>query len=113
MKKAAALSTATPPPTNTSPAAKTKAARPNLQAQSAPAQLRVGRELLETTWRIVVPVLLFAGIGILLDRNLGSKPWMTLLGTAIGFVFAGLLVKKLITDGPNAPRTLRHKGDES
>jgi F0F1-type ATP synthase assembly protein I len=51
-------------------------------------------DLLDTAWRIAVPVLLFAGAGIFVDIKLGSKPWLTLLGTVIGLVFAGLLVKK-------------------
>lgn len=110
MKKAAALATATTPPSTKS---HPKAAQPASSPAADPAKLNIGRELLETTWRIAVPVLLFAGIGIVFDRNLGTKPWMTLLGTAIGFVFAGLLVKKLITDGLNAPRASHRKGDES
>lgn len=51
-------------------------------------------DLLDTAWRIAIPVLLFAGAGIFIDRQIGSKPWCTLLGTVIGFVVAGWLVKK-------------------
>jgi F0F1-type ATP synthase assembly protein I len=51
-------------------------------------------DLLDTAWRIAIPVLLFAGTGIFVDRQIGSKPWCTLLGTVIGFVIAGWLVKK-------------------
>jgi putative F0F1-ATPase subunit (Ca2+/Mg2+ transporter) len=49
---------------------------------------------LDTTWRIAVPVILFSLVGIFADRHLGSKPWLTLLGVVIGFVFAALLVKR-------------------
>lgn len=59
-------------------------------------KLQVGRELLDTTWRMLVPVLFFAGFGILLDVTLHSGPWLTLLGTCIGFFFAVQLVKKQI-----------------
>lgn len=54
----------------------------------------IGLTLLDTTWRIAVPVILFAGLGIFADRSLGTKPWLTLLAVVIGFVFAGLLLKK-------------------
>lgn len=56
--------------------------------------LGVGLMLLDTFWRIAVPVLIFAGIGIVLDRRFHSGPWLSLLGTVIGFVFAGLLIKQ-------------------
>jgi F0F1-type ATP synthase assembly protein I len=51
-------------------------------------------DFLDTAWRIAIPVLIFAGIGIFVDVNAETKPWFTLLGTIVGFVFAGLLVKK-------------------
>jgi F0F1-type ATP synthase assembly protein I len=51
-------------------------------------------DFLDTSWRIAVPVVLFASIGIFADIKLGSKPWLTLLGTIIGFVFAGVLLKE-------------------
>lgn len=61
-------------------------------------QLRIGQALLATTWRIVVPVVLFVGLGIFLDLHLGTKPWLTLLGVVIGFVFAGILINRLIKE---------------
>lgn len=54
----------------------------------------LGLDLLDTTWRIIVPVLLFAGTGIFADRKADSAPWFTLLGVVLGFVVAGLLIKK-------------------
>lgn len=53
-------------------------------------------QFLDTTWRVGAPILLFTIIGIFADRHLGTKPWLTLLGVAIGFVGAGLLIKQLI-----------------
>lgn len=50
----------------------------------------------DTTWRIFTPVILFAGLGIWLDVNVTTKPWMTFLGVALGFAFAGWLVKNQI-----------------
>lgn len=53
-------------------------------------------QLADTTWRIVVPVLALAGAGLFIDRKIGTGPWLTLAGMALGFVFAGLLVKKQV-----------------
>lgn len=75
----------TPPPTST----------PHSAKPAAPT-LRAGRLILDTTWRIAVPVILFAGIGIFVDRNVGTAPFVTLVGVIIGFVFAAILVKKQI-----------------
>lgn len=74
---------------------------PASQASSKPAEkLHVGRELLDTTWRIAVPVLFLAAVGILGDKVLGSKPWLTLLGAAFGFLVATQLIKRQIMNGP-------------
>lgn len=59
-------------------------------------KLHIGREIVDTTWRIAVPVLLFAGIGIALDLQFDTAPWLTLLGVVIGFGFATLLIKRLL-----------------
>ena len=72
-------------------------------------KLHIGRELVDTTWRMTVPVLLFAGVGLLGDRQLGSKPWLTLLGTLVGFFFAALLVKRQIGNDPEEPVTDKEK----
>jgi F0F1-type ATP synthase assembly protein I len=55
----------------------------------------IGLTFLDTTWRIVTPVILFTVLGIVADRSLGTKPWLTILvAVPIGFVFAVLLVKR-------------------
>ncbi len=51
-------------------------------------------DFLDTTWRIAVPVVLFAGTGIFADIHLHTKPWITLLGLVVGFAAAGVLVKR-------------------
>lgn len=51
-------------------------------------------DLLDTTWRIAVPVVFFAAIGLFIDNALTSGPWCTLLGTVAGFIVAGLLLKR-------------------
>ena len=54
----------------------------------------IGKDLLDTAWRMAVPVIVFAVLGIVLDKSFNTAPWLTLVFTAVGFVFAGLLVKK-------------------
>jgi hypothetical protein len=54
----------------------------------------LGSDLLDTAWRIAIPVLIFALLGIFADKNLETAPWITLIGVVIGFVIAGLLIKK-------------------
>ena len=76
-----------------------KAAAPTTPTASGKQVFTVGAlglELLDTTWRIAVPVLLFAAGGIAADLHFGTKPWLTLSMVVVGFVFAGILVKKQI-----------------
>ena len=55
----------------------------------------IGLTFLDTTWRIVTPVLLFTVLGIVADRTLGTKPWLTIIvAVPLGFVFAALLIKR-------------------
>ena len=83
MKKHAAISTTTPLTEVATPG------RPNL---------RVGQALLDVTWRMATPVVICAGLGIIADLKLGTKPWLTIVGTVIGFVLAGLLVARLLQE---------------
>jgi surface polysaccharide O-acyltransferase-like enzyme len=57
---------------------------------------RLTLDFLDTAWRIAVPVALLAAGGIFADKALSSAPWLTMLGMALGFVAAGLLIKKQI-----------------
>jgi F0F1-type ATP synthase assembly protein I len=70
---------------------------PTTKSRGNDANMAVGilaLTFLDTTWRIATPVILFTVLGIIADRKLGSKPWITLLCVVIGFVFAVLLVKR-------------------
>jgi F0F1-type ATP synthase assembly protein I len=51
-------------------------------------------DLLNTAWRIALPVVVFVLIGIFADRHFRTAPWFTLLAMVLGFVVAGMLVKK-------------------
>ena len=70
---------------------------PTTSHRGSDANLGVGilaLTFLDTTWRIATPVILFTALGILADRHFGTKPWLTLLCVAVGFVFAALLVRR-------------------
>lgn len=51
-------------------------------------------DLIDTTWRIAIPVVIFALIGIFVDTRFDTSPWLTLLGMVIGFFAAGALLKQ-------------------
>jgi F0F1-type ATP synthase assembly protein I len=57
----------------------------------------IALDFLDTTWRIAVPVVLFAGTGIFVDIKAHTKPWLTLVGLVIGFGLAGLLLKQQLS----------------
>lgn len=58
----------------------------------SPAQL--GQTYVSTGLRIIIPVLLMVFVGVVGDSILRTKPWMTLVGLVIGFMLAGILVKR-------------------
>lgn len=51
-------------------------------------------DLLDTAWRIAIPVVAAAVLGIVMDRSLGTRPWMTLVASVAGLGVAGWLVKR-------------------
>lgn len=52
--------------------------------------------LADTTWRVAVPTVLFAGIGIAVDLKLETMPLWTLIGMVLGLTAAGALVWRQI-----------------
>lgn len=50
----------------------------------------------DTTWRVFVPTILFVGLGIWADLTVGTKPWLTFLGLAIGLIVASFLIRAQI-----------------
>ncbi len=46
----------------------------------------------DTTWRMFVPAVGGAILGVLADRTWGTKPWVTVAGITLGVIIAGLLV---------------------
>ena len=56
--------------------------------------LQLGRTYFGTGWRILVPVAAATFTGAIADARVGTKPWLTLVGLVVGFMVAGLLVKR-------------------
>lgn len=50
--------------------------------------------LADTTWRMIVPTLGLAIVGLWADLRFGTGPWLTIVGTVTGLAFAVLLVKR-------------------
>ena len=48
--------------------------------------------LADTTWRIAVPTVLLAGLGIVADKWRGTMPLLTLTGLFLGLAVGGKLV---------------------
>lgn len=52
--------------------------------------------IVDTTWRMFVPVLGLTIIGVLFDQQMGTKPIALGMGIIVGFGIAGVLVKMQI-----------------
>lgn len=77
--------------------------QPRPDSPPPPPQVWVIREIADTTWRMTVPVVIFAFIGIYCDIKFQTKPWLTLLAVVIGFYFAIILVKQQINRSKDLP----------
>lgn len=76
---------------------KKAAAHPTTKEPSGSDHFTLGTlasDLLDTTWRIATPVIIFAAVGILIDIKSDTAPWCTLAGMVIGFALAGYLLKQ-------------------
>ena len=51
----------------------------------------------DTTWRMFVPSVGFTLLGVWADAQLGTKPWLMVVGIVVGCTGAALLVKKQIS----------------
>ena len=50
----------------------------------------------DTTWRIFVPTVGLMLLGVWADRTCGTKPWLMIIGLAIGVACAVALVRRQI-----------------
>lgn len=78
---------------------KQKAAAPTTRYLSASSTFTFGRlavDFLDTLWRIALPLVLLAGVGIVADIGLSSAPWLTLAGMVAGVACSGFLIRKRV-----------------
>lgn len=47
----------------------------------------------DTTWRLFIPIVGLTIGGLLVDKQLGTKPWLMILAIIMGTVIACLLVR--------------------
>jgi putative F0F1-ATPase subunit (Ca2+/Mg2+ transporter) len=47
----------------------------------------------DTTWRMFVPPAVLVTAGLWADVRFGTRPWLTVLGAAVGLVGSVLLVR--------------------
>lgn len=50
----------------------------------------------DTTWRLFVPSVGLTILGLILDKQFGTKPWVMIAGIVFGVVIAVLLVRMQI-----------------
>lgn len=53
-------------------------------------------DIADTTWRMFVPIVGLAAVGLYLDMSIGTSPAFTLGLTIVGTAIAAMLVKKQI-----------------
>lgn len=56
----------------------------------------VALQLLDTTWRVAVPIILFTFLGNKFDKALGTSPLLIILGLFLSLAVAALLVYRQI-----------------
>ncbi len=85
-----------------------KAAAPSTTSEAGDQrQLSVGTvalDLLDTAWRLTVPVVVFVLVGIWADNKLSSAPVFTGSGTLLGFVIGFKLLLKQLSAVENEGR---------
>lgn len=48
----------------------------------------------DTTWRLFVPTVGLTILGLVLDKNMNTTPWLMIAGIVLGSIIAILLVKQ-------------------
>ncbi len=75
-------------------------ARESKNAKSAQGPIKLdwtlALQLLDTTWRVAIPIILFTFVGNKLDKGLGTGPLFILVGLFLSLAVASLLVYRQI-----------------
>jgi hypothetical protein len=53
----------------------------------------------DTTWRMFVPIIGLTLLGLYIDKQLHTVPWLMIVGIIGGVVIAGLLIRNQIKKG--------------
>jgi hypothetical protein len=69
-----------------------------MQPVHSPAVLLIGI-IADTTWRMFVPTIGATILGVYLDTQLSTKPWLTTLGIIVGTSIALALVLRQLRSG--------------
>jgi uncharacterized membrane protein YfcA len=72
----------------------------------------IGMDVLNTAWRMALPVVILAVVGIFVDRAVDSAPLVTLLGVVLGFIIAGFLVKRQLAELERSDARAAHSRKE-
>ena len=63
-------------------------------ARSRSAASAVLLDMADTTWRMFVPTIGLLLVGRHYDLRFGTKPWLMLVGVAVGALLAALLIRR-------------------
>ena len=64
--------------------------------KDVPSGTVIALQLLDTSWRVTLPILGFTYLGIRLDRHNGTSPLYTLIGLFLSLALSTLLVYKQV-----------------
>lgn len=81
MKQAAAKQTTTPYKSGSKP---------------EPSGMVIALQLLDTAWRVAIPIIIFTYFGVKFDKNLHTTPLYSVIGLLLALSFATLLVYRQI-----------------
>lgn len=76
-----------------------KKSRASRKQASQPDALYLIVSMADTTWRMFVPTIGLALVGNMLDEKFHTKPWLLLVGAAIGGCIAAALIKQQLAKG--------------
>lgn len=73
-----------------------RAEEPTQPTTTSPAVLVLG-DIADTTWRMFIPTIGCTMLGLYLDKQLHTAPWLMVGGIIIGTFIAAMLVRRQLT----------------
>ena len=77
--------------------APSRESEPTAPASNRSTPILLVASIADTTWRMFVPSVGFTLLGVWADNQWNTKPWLMILGIAVGTAGAYLLVSRQIT----------------